>query len=164
MPVPQFLIVDGPFTGLGSSPKDQRTGAALLDGLTDLATSEHPSGAGGQVIIACTELHGTPGPAVREIHNQPRGRRNPGPATPPLPHRTAAGGRPSRLEQAWLKGEFRKAEAGWDGPLHGCCKADFSEEGGTRRRGYCPGAPDRFYLLVLDFGTRNHQIPDSAPS
>lgn len=67
MPVPQFLIVDGPFTGLGSSPEDQRTGAALLDGLTDLATSEDLSGAGGQVIIACTELHGTPGPAVREI-------------------------------------------------------------------------------------------------
>jgi hypothetical protein len=35
--------------------------------LTDLAASEQPSGAGGQVIIACTELHGTPGPAVREI-------------------------------------------------------------------------------------------------
>ncbi|MFD6331655.1 hypothetical protein ACFWGI_19045 [Streptomyces niveus] len=67
MPVPQFLIVDGPFTGLGDSPKDQRTGAALLEGLTDLATSEHPSGTGGQVIIACTELHGVPGPAVREI-------------------------------------------------------------------------------------------------
>ncbi|MEV0280148.1 hypothetical protein AB0I22_27675 [Streptomyces sp. NPDC050610] len=67
MPVPQFLIVDGPFTGLGSSPKDQRTGGALLNGLTDLATSEHPAGSGGQVIIACTELRGSPGPAVREI-------------------------------------------------------------------------------------------------
>ncbi|MFD3518609.1 hypothetical protein [Streptomyces sp. NPDC058657] len=68
MPVPRFLIVDGPFTGLGSSAGDQRTGTALLDGLTDLATSEDPSGVGGQVIIACNELHGTPGPAVREIH------------------------------------------------------------------------------------------------
>lgn len=27
MPVPQFLIVDSPFTGLGNSPKDQHTGA-----------------------------------------------------------------------------------------------------------------------------------------
>ncbi|MEU2120159.1 hypothetical protein ABZ567_32035 [Streptomyces sp. NPDC016459] len=67
MPVPQFLIVDGPFTGLGDGPEDQRTGNALLDGLTDLATFEDPSGAGGQVIIACNELRGTPGPAVREI-------------------------------------------------------------------------------------------------
>ncbi|TBO59416.1 hypothetical protein EYS09_12235 [Streptomyces kasugaensis] len=68
MPVPQFLIVDGPFTGLGSSPEDRRTAAALLDGLTDLATSkDRSSGTGGQVIIACTELHGTPGPSVREI-------------------------------------------------------------------------------------------------
>ena len=67
MPVPQFLIIDGPFTGLGNSPKDQRTGTALLDGLTDLATSEHPSGAGGQVIIACTELLGSPASAVREV-------------------------------------------------------------------------------------------------
>ncbi|MFI0234858.1 hypothetical protein [Streptomyces sp. NPDC017086] len=67
MPVPQFLIVDGPFTGLGNGPEDQRSGNALLDGLTDLATFEDPSGAGGQVIIACRELRGTPGPAVREI-------------------------------------------------------------------------------------------------
>ncbi|MEU1371926.1 ATP-binding protein [Streptomyces sp. NPDC005803] len=67
MPVPQFLMLDSPFTGLGNSPKDQRTGAALLDGLTELATSQHPSGAGGQVIIACTELHGSPKAAVREI-------------------------------------------------------------------------------------------------
>ncbi|MEU7018794.1 hypothetical protein AB4225_35965 [Streptomyces sp. 2RAF24] len=67
MPVPQFLIVDGPFTGLGDGPEDQRTGNALLDGLTDLATVEDPSGAAGQVIIACNELRGTPGPAVREI-------------------------------------------------------------------------------------------------
>ncbi|MFC5724879.1 hypothetical protein ACFP1Z_32505 [Streptomyces gamaensis] len=67
MPVPQFLIVDGPFTGLGNSSEDRRTGAALLDGLTDLATSGHPSQTSGQVIIACTELHGSPGPAVREI-------------------------------------------------------------------------------------------------
>lgn len=67
MPVPQFLMVDSPFTGLGNSPKDQRTGAALLDGLTELATSQHPSGTGGQVIIACTELHGPPQAAVREI-------------------------------------------------------------------------------------------------
>ncbi|OKK05330.1 hypothetical protein AMK09_37870 [Streptomyces sp. CB02488] len=67
MPVPQFLIVDGPFTGLGEGPEDQRSGNALLDGLTDLAAVEDPSGAGGQVIIACNELPGTPGPAVREI-------------------------------------------------------------------------------------------------
>jgi len=67
MPVPQFLIVDGPFTGLGSSPNDQRTQAALLDGLTDLAVSEHPSGTAGQVIIACTELPLAQGGAVREI-------------------------------------------------------------------------------------------------
>ncbi|MGW4506915.1 hypothetical protein ACWENO_20010 [Streptomyces sp. NPDC004436] len=67
MPVPQFLIVDGPFTGLGESPEDQRTGNALLAGLTDLAAFEDPSGTGGQVIIACTELRGIPGPAVREI-------------------------------------------------------------------------------------------------
>ncbi|MER5501882.1 hypothetical protein ABT096_32410 [Streptomyces sp. NPDC002561] len=67
MPVPQFLIVDGPFTGLGEGPEDQRSGNALLDGLTDLATVEDPSGAGGQVIIACNELPGTPGPAIREI-------------------------------------------------------------------------------------------------
>ncbi|MEE1798139.1 hypothetical protein PUR57_05515 [Streptomyces sp. JV176] len=67
MPLPRFLIVDGPFTGLGNSPEDQRTGTALLDGLTDLATAKTPSGAAGQVIVACTELHGTPGPAVREI-------------------------------------------------------------------------------------------------
>ncbi|MFE3477420.1 hypothetical protein [Streptomyces anulatus] len=67
MPVPQFLMVDSPFTGLGNSPKDQRTGTALLDGLTELATSQHPSGTGGQVIIACTELLGPPQAAVREI-------------------------------------------------------------------------------------------------
>lgn len=67
MPVPQFLMVDSPFTGLGNSPKDQRTGAALLDGLTELATSQHPSSTTGQVIIACTELHGAPTAAVREI-------------------------------------------------------------------------------------------------
>lgn len=67
MPGPQFLILDGPFTGLGSSPEDQRTGAALLDGLTDIATSQHLSGTGGQVILACTELPRSPGPAMREI-------------------------------------------------------------------------------------------------
>ncbi|WEB37966.1 hypothetical protein MOV08_00640 [Streptomyces yunnanensis] len=67
MPVPQFLIVDSPFTGLGSSTEDQRTGTALLNSLTDLATSEQPAGTEGLVIIACTELHGTPGPVVREI-------------------------------------------------------------------------------------------------
>ncbi|MGX9923551.1 AAA family ATPase [Streptomyces sp. NPDC002248] len=67
MPVPQFLMVDGPFTGLSDSPEDQRTGQALLDGFTDLATRENPSGAEGQAIIACHRVHGTPGPAVREI-------------------------------------------------------------------------------------------------
>ncbi|UKL04205.1 ATP-binding protein [Streptomyces sp. NBU3104] len=67
MKVPQFLIIDGPFTGLGDGVEDRRTGAALLEGLTDLATAEHPSGAGGQVVIATTELHGVPGPALREI-------------------------------------------------------------------------------------------------
>ncbi|MDG9719788.1 hypothetical protein [Streptomyces sp. DH24] len=59
--------MDGPFTGLGDGPEDQRSGNALLDGLTDLATFDNPSGVGGQVIIACHELRGTPGPAVREI-------------------------------------------------------------------------------------------------
>ncbi|MEU6350705.1 AAA family ATPase [Streptomyces sp. NPDC047072] len=68
MPLPQFLIVDGPFTGLGSSHNDQRIQAALLAGLTDLAVTEHPSGTTGQVVIACTELPPAPGPAVREIH------------------------------------------------------------------------------------------------
>lgn len=67
MPVPQFLIVDGPFTGLGKSAEDARTGSALLDGLTELATAEGPSGSAGQVIIACTELGSDPGAAVREI-------------------------------------------------------------------------------------------------
>ncbi|MEU0715769.1 AAA family ATPase [Streptomyces lavendulocolor] len=67
MPVPQFLIVDGPFTGLGGSPEDQHTGTALLAGLTELATAEICSGTSGQVIIACTELDGPAGPAVREI-------------------------------------------------------------------------------------------------
>jgi len=63
MLVPQFLIVDGPFVGLGSSDNDQRTRSALLDGLTDLA-----SGPAGQVIVACTELPPAPGAGVREIH------------------------------------------------------------------------------------------------
>ncbi len=67
MPVPQFLIVDGPFTDLGTGAEDQHTAGALLDALTDLAAFEDPSGASGQVIIACRELSGTPGPAVREI-------------------------------------------------------------------------------------------------
>ncbi|MEU5599487.1 hypothetical protein [Streptomyces sp. NPDC020298] len=69
MPVPQFLIVDGPFTGLGSSREDQRTGTALLNGLTDLAASEDPSGSAGQVVIACTEPHGSLGSAEREIRS-----------------------------------------------------------------------------------------------
>ncbi|MEU0476704.1 hypothetical protein [Streptomyces olivaceus] len=76
MPVPQFLIVDGPFTGLGEGPENHRNGNALLDDLTDLATSEDPSGVGGQVIIACNELPGTGGTGDPY---RPRRRCDPGP-------------------------------------------------------------------------------------
>ncbi|MFJ3086710.1 hypothetical protein [Streptomyces sp. NPDC086838] len=59
VPMPQSLIVDGPFTGLAEVSVDRRSGNALLHGLTDLATAEDPSGAGEQVIISCNERAGT---------------------------------------------------------------------------------------------------------
>ncbi|MFF8983908.1 hypothetical protein ACF08E_11040 [Streptomyces globisporus] len=85
MPVPQFLMVDSPFTGLGNSPKDQRTGAALLEGLTELATSQHPS----HRRASHHRLHRTarpsPGSSTRDPH-QPGRRRHPRPAPARLRH------------------------------------------------------------------------------
>ncbi|QRX94953.1 hypothetical protein [Streptomyces noursei] len=49
MPVPQFLIVDSPSTGLDSSTVDQRTGTALLNSLTpDAAPASTRRGVRGQ--------------------------------------------------------------------------------------------------------------------
>ncbi|NUT47910.1 MAG: hypothetical protein HOV94_11465, partial [Saccharothrix sp.] len=67
MPVPNFLLVDGPFTGLGASPADQRTAAALLESLADVAGRTHPTAGPGQAVIACTELPRQHAATVHEI-------------------------------------------------------------------------------------------------